>query len=57
MLYSTIVQRDETVLNQIFEATKDGAYQLTLKVFKREGLDVRETLLREATELINNVRL
>ena len=37
-------------------ATKDGAYQLTLKVFKREGLDVRETLLREAMELINNVR-
>jgi hypothetical protein len=38
-------------------ATRDEAYQLTLKVFKREGLDVRETLLREATELINNVRL
>ena len=37
-------------------ATKDEAYQLTLKVFKREGLDVRETLLREAMELINNVR-
>ena len=37
-------------------ATKDEAYQLTLKVFKREGLDVKETLLREALELINNVR-
>ncbi len=55
MLYSAIVQRDETVLNQIFEATKDGAYQLTLKVFKREGLDVKETLTREAFDLINNV--
>ena len=29
----------------------------TLKVFKREGLDVRETLLREAVELIDNVKL
>lgn len=37
-------------------ATKDEAYQLTLKVFKREGLDVKATLLREAMELINNVR-
>ena len=55
MLYSAIVQRDETVLNQIFEATKDGAYQLTLKVFTREGLDVRQTLSREAFDLINNV--
>ena len=25
-------------------ATKDGAYQLTLKVFKREGLDVKEKM-------------
>ena len=55
MLYSAIVQRDETGLNQIFEATKDGAYQLTLKVFKREGLDVKETLTREAFDLIDNV--
>ena len=38
-------------------ATKDEAYQLTLKVFKREGLDVKETMLREAIELINNVKL
>ena len=37
-------------------ATQDEAYQLTLKVFKREGLDVRETLLHEALELINNVK-
>ena len=33
------------------------AIQLTLKVFKREGLNVRETLLREAVELIDNVKL
>ena len=38
-------------------ATRDEAYQLTLKVFKREGLDVTETMLREAIELINNVKL
>lgn len=38
-------------------ATKDEAYQLTLKVFKREGLDVRETMEREAHELLSNVRL
>ena len=38
-------------------ATRDGAFQLTLKIFKREGLDVKETMLREAIELINNVKL
>lgn len=38
-------------------ATRDEAYQLTLKVFKREGLDVKATMLREAMELINNVKL
>ncbi len=37
-------------------ATQDEAYQLTLKIFKREGLDVRATLMREATELIDNVK-
>lgn len=38
-------------------ATRDEAYQLTLKVFKREGLDVKKTLRREALELIDNVKL
>lgn len=38
-------------------ATRDEAIQLTLKVFKREGLNVSETLLREAVELIDNVKL
>ena len=37
-------------------ATRDEAYQLTLKVFKREGLNVKETMLHEALELINNVK-
>ena len=31
-------------------ATKDGAIQLTLKVFKSEGLDVEKTIKREAFE-------
>ena len=38
-------------------ATKDGAYQMTLKLFKREGLNVKETLAREAMDLIQNVNL
>lgn len=38
-------------------ATRDGAIQLTLKIFKREGLDVKETMAREAMDLINNVIL
>ena len=38
-------------------ATRDEAYQLTLKVFKREGLDVKETMMHEALELLNNVKL
>ena len=38
-------------------ATKDDAYQLTLKVFKREGIDVKETLAREAFELLHSVVL
>ena len=38
-------------------ATRDEAFQLTLKIFKREGLDVKETLEREAFELINHVKL
>lgn len=31
-------------------ATKDGAIQLTLKVFKSEGLNIEETIKREAYE-------
>lgn len=38
-------------------ATRDQAIQLTLKVFKREGLDVKGTLRREALELIENTKL
>lgn len=38
-------------------ATKDEAIQLTLKVFKREGLDVNETMMREAFELLSSTKL
>lgn len=38
-------------------ATKDGAIQLTLKVFRREGLDVNKTMRREAIELLDSVTL
>lgn len=31
-------------------ATIDGAIQLTLKVYKTEGLNIRETIIREAKE-------
>jgi hypothetical protein len=37
-------------------ATRDAAYQLTLKVFKREGVDVWDTLRRESQELIDNIK-
>ena len=32
--------------------TKDGAIQLTLKVYKNEGLNIKETILKEAKEAL-----
>ena len=56
-----LVRANSTLLRKAahgrISATRDEAYQLTLKIFKREGLDVKETLLGEAMELINNVKL
>ena len=50
---------DSTLLRKAahgrLSATRDGAYQLTLKVFKREGLDVKATMTSEALDLISNV--
>ena len=55
------LRANSTLLRKVahgrISATRDEAYQLTLKVFKREGLDVKETMLREAMDLINNVKL
>lgn len=36
-------------------ATKDGAIQLTLKIFKTEGIPVAETFIREAEEAVSVV--
>lgn len=59
--YKPRVRANSTLLRKAahgrLSATKDGAYQLTLKVFKREGLDVRETMAREAMDLLENVNL
>lgn len=35
-------------------ATKDNAIQLTLKVFKSEGLDIKQTILKEAKEALED---
>lgn len=36
-------------------ATKDGAIQLTLKIFKTEGIPMAETIVREAKEAVEEV--
>ena len=36
-------------------ATKDGAIQLTLKIFKAEGIPMAETFVREAEEAVSVV--
>lgn len=38
-------------------ATKDGAVQLTLKIFKAEGVPMAETFMRETAEALNGIRL
>ena len=38
-------------------ATKDGAIQLTLKIFKSEGVPMADTFVREAEEAVSNVKL
>ena len=36
-------------------ATKDGAIQLTLKIFKKEGINFHDTFLKEATEAVSDI--
>ena len=36
--------------------TKDDAIQLTLKVYKNEGLNISETILEEAAEAVDAIR-
>lgn len=47
---------DSTLLKKVahgrLSATKDGAIQLTLKIFKHEGINMRDTFLEEASEAI-----
>ena len=38
-------------------ATKDGAIQLTLKIFKTEGIPMAETFISEAQEAVSDVKL
>ena len=38
-------------------ATKDGGIQLTLKIFKSEGIPMAETFISEAEEAVSNVKL
>ena len=49
-------RRRGTLLKQVahgrLSATKDGAFLLTLKVFKHEGLDVEKVMGKEANEAI-----
>ena len=49
-------RRRGTLLKKVahgrLSATKDGAFRLTLKVFKHEGLDVENVMEKEAKEAI-----
>ena len=36
-------------------ATKDGAIQLTLKIFKKEGINFHDTFLEEAKEAVSEI--
>ena len=49
-------RRRGTLLKKVahgrLSATKDGAYLLTLKVFKHEGLDAAKVMAKEAMEAI-----
>ena len=51
-------RRGGTLLKKVahgrLSATKDGAFLLTLKVFKHEGLDVAKVMAKEAEEAISN---
>lgn len=49
---STLIKK---VAHGRLSATKDGAIQLTLKIFKSEGLPMRQTFLREALEALDGL--
>ena len=55
------VRSEATLIKKVvhgrLSATKDGAIQLTLKIFKSEGVPMAETFVREAEEAVNDVKL
>ena len=55
------IRSEATLIKKVahgrLSATKDGAIQLTLKIFKSEGIPMAETFLNEAEEALSNVKL
>ncbi len=50
---STLIKK---VAHGRLSATKDGAVQLTLKIYKTEGIPMAETLMQEAEEAVTGVK-
>ena len=55
------IRSEATLIKKVahgrLSATKDGAIQLTLKIFKTEGIPMAETFISEAEEAVTNVKL
>ena len=55
------VRSEATLIKKVthgrLSATKDGGIQLTLKIFKSEGIPMAETFISEAEEAVSNVKL
>ena len=51
------IRSEATLIKKVahgrLSATKDGAIQLTLKIFKTEGIPMAETFVREAQEAVS----
>ena len=55
------VRSEATLIKKVthgrLSARKDGGIQLTLKIFKSEGIPMAETFISEAEEAVSNVKL
>ena len=55
------IRSEATLIKKVahgrLSATKDGAIQLTLKIFKTEGIPMAETFISEAQEAVSDVKL
>ena len=55
------VRSEATLIKKVthgrLSGTKDGGIQLTLKIFKSEGIPMAETFISEAEEAVSNVKL